>query len=78
MTAEPLDLLGKLDSYGESFDLGSYYRDRTDRFRFLLEFAKRPEASSARETVRQLKELAQAEQSEAGRLFLKVYEEAST
>ncbi len=77
-TMMPLDLLGKLDSYGESFDLGSYYRDRTDRFRFLLEFAKRPEASSARETVRQLKELAQAEQSEAGRLFLKVYEEAST
>ena len=71
-TMMPLDMLGKLDGFGESFDLGSYYRERRDRFRFLLDFAKRPEASSARETVRQLKELAQTEQTEAGRIFLEV------
>jgi hypothetical protein len=74
-TMMPLDMLGRLDGFSESFDLGSYYRERRGRFSFLLDFAKRPEASSARETVRQLKELAHMEQSEAGRIFLEVYSE---
>ncbi len=71
-TMMPLDMLGRLDGFSESFDLRSYYRERRDRFKFLLDFARRPEASSARETVEQLKELAQMEQSEAGREFLEV------
>lgn len=72
-TMIPLDLLGKLDAFSDSFDLDAYYREREERIRFLIEFSKRPEASSARETVRQLKELAEKEPSEAGELFLNLY-----
>ena len=72
-TMIPLDILGRLDEFGESFDLKSYYRDRKEIFKFLLDFSKRPEASSAREIVRQIKELAEEEDSEAARLFLETY-----
>ena len=72
-TMMPLDLLGKLDGFKKSFDLEAYYRDREERFRFLIDFSKRPEASSARETVRQLAELAEKEKTEAGEVFLRIY-----
>ena len=71
-TMIPLDLLGKLSGFSESFDLDAYGQEREERFRFLIDFSKRPEASSARETVRQLKDLAEQEKSEAGELFLSV------
>lgn len=71
-TMMPLDLLGKLDGFGERFDLDAYYREREERFRFLIDFSKRPEAESARQTVRQMAELAEKEKSEAGDLFLRL------
>lgn len=73
-TIIPLDLLGKLDGFEESFDLDRYRRDREDLFRFLVEFSKRPEADSARSTVHQLLDLANKEKSEAGDMFLRAYE----
>lgn len=72
-TIIPLDLLGKLEGFKESFDLEDYEKKRAERFAFLIDFSKRPEASSARETVRQLLELAEKEESEAGNLFLEIY-----
>ena len=71
-TMMPLDMLGKLGGCSERFDLDTYFRERRERFRSLLDFAKRPEQSAARETVSQLKELALTEDSEAGRIFLEV------
>ena len=73
-TIIPLDLLGKLDGFEESFDLEAYRRDREELFRFLVEFSKRPEADSARSTVHQLLDLANKEKSEAGDMFIRAYE----
>jgi len=57
----------------EVFLIDDYYANRSEVFRSLIEFSKRPEASSARETVRQIVELASSESSEAGNEFLRVY-----
>ena len=66
----PLDIIGKLDRFSESFDLEKYYANRREIFRDLIEFSKRPEAYSARASVRQIIRLAQETGSEAGREFL--------
>lgn len=42
-------------------------------FRFLVDFSKRPEASSAGKTVSQLLELANEEKSETGDMFIEAY-----
>jgi hypothetical protein len=76
-TMMPLDILSKLDGFGDSFDIESYYRERKERFRFLLDFSKRPEASSARETVRQMRELAESEKSEAAEMFREICSQES-
>ena len=66
----PLDIMGKLVNFAERFDLDKYYAGRKKVFADLIGFSKRPEASSARDCVRQFAELAEIEQSEAGREFL--------
>ena len=71
-TMIPLDIMGKLGNFAERFDLDMYYADRKKVFADLIGFSKRPEASSARDSVRQFAELAEQEQSEAGREFLEV------
>lgn len=73
-TIIPLDLLGRLDGFSESFDLDAYRRDREKLFRFLVKFSERPEADSARHTVHQLLDLAIKEKSEAGDMFIRAYE----
>lgn len=69
-TMIPLDIMGKLVNFAERFDLDKYYAGRKKVFADLIGFSKRPEASSARDCVRQFAELAEIEQSEAGREFL--------
>ena len=72
-TIIPLDMLGLLDGFEESFNIGEYRRDREHLFRFLIEFSKRPEMGSTRDTVSQLLDLANKEKSEAGDLFINIY-----
>ena len=64
-TMIPLDIIGKLDSFRESFDLDKYYANRKKVFTDLIRFSQRPEASSARDSVRQFAKL--AEEPPAGR-----------
>ncbi len=73
-TMIPLDMMGKLDGFGESFDLDRYHHDRRRIFEDLIRFSDIPAAASARDTVRQLLQLAETERSEAGDEFLEVYE----
>ena len=70
----PLDFLGKLDMFAKSFDLESYEKDREEIYRYLIRFSKRPEAFSARETIRQLLELNETRPSPKGDLFKSIYE----
>lgn len=72
-TMIPLDMLGKLDGFGNRFDVPAYYANRERVFESLIRFSWRPEASSARETVRQLLELARTHPSQAGDLFTAVH-----
>lgn len=69
-TIIPLDIMGKLDLFRKSFDVDGYYARRETEFENLIKFSQRPEAASARESVRQIIRLAEEENSEAGRLFL--------
>ena len=62
--------MDKLDGFEKSFDLNKYRSERKKVFKDLIDFSKRPEASSARDSVRQFVKLAEKEQSEAGREFL--------
>lgn len=70
----PLDMLGKLHFFGEIFDLPKYYANRRQTFQDLILFSHRPEASSAREIVKQLISLAKEKEkeSEAAKLFLEL------
>ena len=61
-TMIPLDVMGKLDGFRESFDLKRYYSDREQIYRSLIDFSQQPEASSARHTVRQIRELCEKEE----------------
>lgn len=72
-TMIPLDVMGKLDGFRESFDLECYYSNRERIYRSLIDYSKRPEASSARQTVRQLLELSEEEHSPGAKLFQSVY-----
>ncbi|MCR4684773.1 MAG: hypothetical protein K5649_04835 [Lachnospiraceae bacterium] len=72
-TMIPLDLIGKLDQFGNSFNLEKYYANREKTFADLIRFSKLPEAFSARDTVAQIKKLAEEEPSEAGKLFLNLW-----
>ena len=74
-TMIPLDVMGKLHRFGGSFDLDEYDSNREEIMRRLVIFSKRPEASSARETVNQILRLADQYDSEEGKLFRKVCEE---
>ena len=71
-TMIPLDIMGKLGGFAERFELDLYTADRKKVFADLIGFSKRPEASSARDCVRQFAELAEKEQSEAGAEFLEI------
>lgn len=71
-TMIPLDIMGKLDGFRESFDLDKYYANRKKVFADLISFSHRPEASSARDSVRQFVKLAEEEKTEAGREFMEV------
>jgi len=52
---------------------------RTETLRYMSsDTEKRPEADSARNTVRQLPELAKKEGSEAGDMFIRAYESVFT
>lgn len=73
-TMIPLDIIGKLDRFGESFDLKKYYSEREDVYRDLILFSQRPEASSARESVQQILQLASKYDNDAGRLFRSIYD----
>ena len=73
-TMIPLDQIGKLDLFSESFDLREYYADRKKVFRDLIEFSRMPEADSARETVAQILELAKTQPNETGKEFMEVYD----
>jgi hypothetical protein len=71
-TMIPLDIMGKLDGFGERFDLEKYYTQRKAIFEALIRFSHRPEASSARESVQQILKLADEYDNEASRLFRSV------
>ena len=73
-TMIPLDIMGKLDQFGESFDLEKYDAHREEVFENLILFSQRPEASSARESVQQILDLADRYDNEAGKLFRSVYD----
>lgn len=77
-TMIPLDIMGRLDRFEASFDLGQYYPHREEVFRDLILFSQRPEASSARETVQQILQLADRYDNKAGRLFRAVYDRYQT
>jgi len=70
----PLDIINKLGAFGSSFDLRKYYSGRRKVFSDLIRFSLRPEATSARDSVRQFMSLAEKEQNEAGREFIEKYE----
>ena len=72
-TIIPLDIMGKLDLFGESFDVEKYYREREAVFRDMILFSQRPEASSARESVQQILRLADSFDNEAARSFRSEY-----
>ena len=72
-TMIPLDILGKLDRFEKPFDTAKYYANRQGVFKDLILFSKRPEASAARESVRQLVRLSLEADNEAGREFLDAY-----
>lgn len=74
-TMVPLDILGKLDSFGARFDLDRYYRERRSVFADLINFSYRPEAASVRESVRQILDLAEETGGEAGAEFTEVWQE---
>ena len=68
-----LDLLGKLDGFRESFDVDKYHANRREVFESFVRFSMRPEASSARESVRQILELAKDGDTSACREFETAY-----
>lgn len=72
-TMIPLDIINKLGAFGNSFDLRKYYSGRRKVFSDLIRFSMRPEATSARDSVRQFMSLAEKEQNEAGREFIEEY-----
>lgn len=72
-TMVPLDIMGKLSSFGNSFDLDKYYTNRRKVFRELIDFSRRPEATSARDCVKQFVSLAEMESTEAAQQFLEEY-----
>ena len=72
-TMVTLDLLGKLDLFSETFDVPQYQRNRARVFEDFVRFSLRPEASSARESVRQILALAESDPSEVGDLFIRTY-----
>jgi hypothetical protein len=74
-TMIPLDMLGKLSQFEKTFDTTKYYANRRGIFKNLIRFSKRPEASSARESVQQFAMLSLEADNEAGREFLDVYDE---
>ncbi len=76
-TMIPLDLLGKITLFGQVFDVDDYTKNRRGIFEELIRYSQRPEAEAARETVRQLLNLAENRPSEAGNLFLEVYRNVS-
>lgn len=71
-TILPLDFIGKLDNFKESFDVDKYYKNRKKVFEDFVTFSKRPEASSARATIKQLIDLANENPTEAGDLFKEI------
>ncbi|MBQ7582779.1 MAG: hypothetical protein IJU25_08175, partial [Lachnospiraceae bacterium] len=73
-TMIPLDIIGKLDKFEESFNLNKYYSEREDVYKDLILFSQRPEASSARESVQQILQLANKYDNDAGRLFRSIYD----
>ena len=72
-TMVTLDLLGKLDGFRESFDVEKYYANRREVFESFIRFSMRPEASSARESIRQILELATDGDTNACREFEAAY-----
>ena len=70
----PLDIMGKLNNFKESFNLDKYYETRKQLFADLIDFSKRPEATSARDCVKQFTALAEEEQTEAAELFKEALE----
>ena len=76
-TMVPLDILGKLDDFSERFDLDRYYGNRRSIFEKLIRYSFRPEADAAREIVRQIIDLAEETESEAGNEFVDVWHDIS-
>ena len=68
---EPL----KLNQFDKTFDTAKYYANRQDVFRNLIRFSKRPEASAARESVKQFMKLSIEADNEAAREFINVCNE---
>ena len=71
-TMFPLDILGKLDRFGDVFDLSRYYAHREELIRAFVGYAARPELASVRVTLGQIARLAESETSETARLFRKM------
>ncbi len=74
-TIIPLDIIGKLNQFDKTFDTAKYYANRQDVFRNLIRFSKRPEASAARESVKQFMKLSIEADNEAAREFINVCNE---
>ena len=68
----PLDILGKLDRFGDVFDLPRYYAHREELIRAFVGYAARPELASVKVTLGQIARLAESETSETARLFRKM------
>lgn len=73
-TMIPLDIMGKLDRFGECFDLQKYYAQREEVFGELIRYSQGTKAKSAGESVQQILRLTDRYDSDAGRLFRSEYE----
>lgn len=68
-TMFPLDILGKLDRFGDVFDLPRYYAHREELIRAFVGYAAIP---SVRVTLDQLARLAEGEMGESARRFREI------
>lgn len=73
-TMVPLDMLGKLDKFDESFDLDKYYSNRRNIFEEMIRFSMSIESDFAKKMVEQILKYAD-ECGEVGALFKEVYKE---
>ncbi len=68
-TMFPLDILGKLDLFGDVFDLPRYYAHREELLRSFVSYAVKPGQESLKVTLEQLVRLAESESGDSAVRF---------